>query len=68
MANSFWDVIGFLIVASMLGSFAFWLIGYFVVETWRYWVGGGGDQQGAIELRVLDTSRSTSPPPSKKAA
>jgi hypothetical protein len=52
-----WETVGFLITASVLGSFAFWLIGYFAIEMARHWIRGPSEQ-----LKSLGTSILSEPP------
>ena len=52
-----WDAVGFLLEAFVLGSFTFWVIGYFVLEAVKYAIYGPSEQ-----LRSVGTSILAEPP------
>ena len=58
-----WDALGFAVVSFTLGAFAFWLIGYFVLEVVRYALFGPSDQLRSVGTSILDEK-----PPQRKAA
>jgi len=61
---AFWDALGFLVVAFTIGAFAFWLVGYFIVEMVRYALSGPSEQLQSIGTSILDEPAldSTLPP------
>lgn len=51
--TSIWDAIGFLFEAFVLGSFAFWVIGYFIVEAVKYGIYGPSEQLQSVGTSIL---------------
>jgi hypothetical protein len=51
--TSFWDAVGFLLEALVLGSFAFWVIGYFVLETVKFGIYGPSEQLKSVGTSIL---------------
>lgn len=56
--TSFWDAVGFLIEAFVLGSFTFWVIGYFVLEAVRFAIYGPSEQLQSIGTSILAEEQS----------
>lgn len=49
-----WDVLSYLFSVCVLGSFTFWVIGYFVVQTFRYVIEGPSEQLKSVGTSILD--------------
>jgi hypothetical protein len=62
------DAIAFFISASVLGSFAFWLIAYCLWEIGAYLVRGPSEQLKSVGHSVLDEPVAEFEPSQKRAA
>ncbi len=61
------DALGFLLVLGLLGSFLFWLVGYFVYEIVRHWIRGPSEQLKSVGLSLGEPIRVAEHPTSKVA-
>ena len=49
-----WDALAYLFFAFVMGAFAFWVTGYFLVESVKYFFNGPSEQLKTVGTSILD--------------